>query len=80
MEFTILIFLSSVVSDGAQGAAFHAGRIHVHEAAGRQTGRVQSNVTVRDISEPTSSDRKTRRRQFRNGERTLPPQTQPPYP
>jgi hypothetical protein len=38
MEFTILIFLSSVVLDGAQGAAFHAGRIHVHEAAGRQTG------------------------------------------
>lgn len=70
-----------VVADGAQGTAFHAGCVHVHEAAGRQTGRVQSDVAVRDISEPTASDRKTRRRQFRNGERKRPHQTNPlpPY-
>jgi len=75
------LFFPLIVADGAKGAAFHAWCVHVHEAAGRQTGRVQSNVAVRDISKPTASDRKTRRRQFRNGERTRPHQTNlPPLP
>lgn len=42
----------------------------MHEATGRQTaaGRMQSNVAVRDVPEQAAGDRKTGRRQFRNGE------------
>jgi len=72
MVFQVFIkYFPPVVADGTQGAALHARCVHVHEAAGRQTGRVQSDVAVRDISQPIASDRKTRRRQFRNGERIL---------